>query len=47
MATESSIFKKTIRDYLKQIEEIDLKPLVTRLGAELDDETLMVTVNLF
>ncbi|MBC8463513.1 MAG: DUF3786 domain-containing protein [Deltaproteobacteria bacterium] len=42
MATESSIFKKTIKDYLKQIEEIDLKPLATRLGAELDDETLIV-----
>ncbi len=42
MATESSIFKKTLQDYLKQIEEIDLKPLATILGAVLEGENLIV-----
>ena len=42
MAKESSIFEKTLHDYLKQIEEIDLKPLATGLGAELEGENLVV-----
>ena len=44
MATESSIFKKTLEDYLKQIEEIDLKPLATRLGAGIEGENLIVSL---
>ena len=42
MATESSIFAKTVKGYLQRIGNIDVKPLAIRLGAVLEGDSLII-----